>query len=140
MDLVSWQTQLRKGAAELVVLGLLSGGERYGLDILDAAGGTDGVISEGTIYPLLNRLEREGKLVARWGFDEGVGNPRKYYRLSAEGARLLAEMRRVWAGFSTAISTILGEPAHDDRADRAADRGATLSGKSRRRPPDPAAA
>ncbi len=137
MDLIGWQTQLRKGAAELVVLGLLADGERYGLDILEAAGGTGGVISEGSIYPLLNRLEREGKLVARWGFDEGAGNPRKYYRLSAEGARLLAEMRLVWAGFSSAISRILGETAHDDRA---ADRGGTLSGEPRRRPAGDAAA
>lgn len=124
MDLMSWQTQLRKGAAELVVLGLLARGELYGLQVLEAAAGAGGVISEGSIYPLLNRLEREGKLVARWGFDEGAGNPRKYYRLSDEGARLLAEMRAVWAGFSTAITTILGDETHGDRT---ADRSRALS-------------
>lgn len=129
MDLMSWQTQLRKGAAELVVLGLLSRGELYGLQVLEAAGSI-GVISEGSIYPLLNRLEREGKLVARWGFDEGAGNPRKYYRLSDDGARLLADMRAVWTGFSTAISTILGEDAHGQQT---ADRSGTLSGEPRRR-------
>ena len=131
MDLMSWQTQLRKGAAELVVLGLLARGERYGLQVVEETGGAGGVLSEGSIYPLLNRLEREGKLIARWGFDEGAGNPRKYYRLSEDGSRLLTEMREVWAGFSRAISTILTEGTDDHRA---ADRGGTLSSESRRGP------
>jgi PadR family transcriptional regulator PadR len=127
MDLIGWQTQLRKGAAELVVLGLLSRGERYGLQVLEETGGAGGVLSEGSIYPLLNRLEREGKLVARWGFDEGAGNPRKYYRLSDEGARLLVQMRRAWAEFSIAITTIVGGEGHDHGT---ADGCGTLSGKS----------
>jgi len=132
VDLVSWQTQLRKGAAELVVLGLLARGERYGLQVLEETGGAGGVLSEGSIYPLLNRLEREGKLVARWGFDEGGGNPRKYYRLSDEGARLLADMRRVWTTFSATISSVLEEQGEKTNDHRTADRGGALPGEPRR--------
>ena len=114
MDIVGWQTQLRKGAAELVVLAALDGAERYGLQILEAAGGAakggGGVLSEGSLYPLLNRLERDGKLVARWSFDEGAAHPRKYYRLSADGEALLKAMRPAWIEFRAAIAAIV-EPA-----------------------------
>ena len=110
MDIIGWQTQLRKGAAELVVLAALDGAERYGLQILEAAGGAGGVVSEGSLYPLLNRLERDGKLVARWSFDEGAAHPRKYYRLSADGEALLKAMRPAWIEFRAAISAIV-EPS-----------------------------
>jgi len=115
MDTTSWQTQLRKGAAELVILGLLRGSERYGLDILQAAGGTGGVLSDGTLYPLLTRLEREGKVEARWAMADDAKVPRKYYRLSKEGEALIAEMQRVWHEFSAFVSDALEETDHGKR-------------------------
>ena len=114
MDLMSWQTQLRKGAAELVVLGLLSRGERYGLQVLEETGGAGGVLSEGSIYPLLNRLEREGKLVARWVMPDEARVPRKYYRLSKEGAALVAEMKAMWTDFSAFVSGMVEGKEDDD--------------------------
>ena len=107
MDTAGWQAQLRKGAAELVVLSILGRGERYGLQILEETGQAGGVVSDGSLYPLLNRLERDGKLAARWSLDEGVSHPRKYYRLTPDGERLLGEMRRMWAEFRTTISSIV---------------------------------
>ena len=107
MDLASWHSQLRKGAAELVVLAILGRGERYGLQILDESGAAGAVISDGALYPLLNRLEREGKLAARWSLDEGVSHPRKYYRLTPDGEGLLAQMRLAWAEFHPAITAIV---------------------------------
>jgi PadR family transcriptional regulator PadR len=115
MDTTSWQTQLRKGAAELVVLGLLRGGERYGLDILEQAGGAGGVLSDGTLYPLLTRLEREGKVVARWAMADDAKVPRKYYTLSEEGEALIAEMQRVWHEFSAFVTGALEESYHGKR-------------------------
>ncbi|NEX93877.1 PadR family transcriptional regulator [Caulobacter sp. 17J65-9] len=107
MDLGSWQTQLRKGAAELVVLALLGRKERYGLEILEGAGEAGELVTEGALYPLLTRLEREGKLASRWALDEGASHPRKYYRLTGEGERLLAEMRPVWSRFHAQVTTIV---------------------------------
>ncbi len=107
MDLAGWQTQLRKGAAELVVLAILGRGERYGLQILEETGAAGAVISEGALYPLLNRLEREGKLSSRWSLDEGVSHPRKYYRLTPEGERLLGGMRAAWGEFHKSITDIV---------------------------------
>jgi len=111
MDTTSWQTQLRKGAAELVILAILGRGERYGLQILEETAAAGGVVTDGALYPLLNRLEREGKLAARWSLDEGVRHPRKYYRLTPAGERLLARMRQLWAEFRKTITSIVeGEP------------------------------
>ncbi|WP_044560306.1 PadR family transcriptional regulator [Azospirillum sp. B4] len=104
MDVSSWQTQLRKGAAELVVLAILGRGEAYGLEILAAA---EAVVSEGALYPLLNRLERDGKLTARWSLDAGVPHPRKYYALTPAGQALLTEMRGVWKGFRQTLTALV---------------------------------
>ena len=107
MDTATWQAQLRKGAAELVVLSILGSGERYGVQILEETGQAGGVVSDGSLYPLLNRLERDGKLASRWSLDEGVSHPRKYYRLTPDGQLLLTEMRLVWAEFRKTISSIV---------------------------------
>jgi len=114
MDITGWQSQLRKGAAELVVLSLLQGGERYGLDILDSAGGSGGVLSDGTLYPLLTRLEREAKVEARWAMADDAKIPRKYYRLTAEGEALVAQMQRAWHEFSAFVTGAI-EEAQDGR-------------------------
>lgn len=124
MDISSWQSQLRKGAAELVVLSLLKEGERYGLDILEQAGGSGGVLSDGTLYPLLTRLEREGKLEARWAMADDARIPRKYYRLSEEGEALIGEMQRLWHEFSAFVSGAIEESRHGKRT---AVRGRTIS-------------
>jgi len=124
MDISSWQSQLRKGAAELVVLSLLKEGERYGLDILEQAGGSGGVLSDGTLYPLLTRLEREGKLEARWAMAADAKVPRKYYRLSDEGEALVGEMQRLWHEFSAFVSGAIEESRHGKRT---AVRGRTIS-------------
>lgn len=115
MDTTSWQSQLRKGAAELVVLSLLKDGERYGLEILESVGGEGGVLSDGTLYPLLTRLEREGKVEARWAMAEDAKIPRKYYRLSDEGAALTGEMQRLWHEFSAFVTGAIRESAHGER-------------------------
>jgi PadR family transcriptional regulator len=110
LDLVSWRSQLRKGAAELAVLAVLAARPRYGLEILDrvtVGGGLE--ISEGTLYPLLNRLQREEKVSSEWLEEEGASHPRKYYHLTPEGSRLLAGMRDEWKIFAAALERLLGE-------------------------------
>ena len=65
--LTAWKSQLRKGAAELAVLSLLGHRESYGLEILNALSrGSSFEVSEGSIYPLLKRLETSGKIRSRW--------------------------------------------------------------------------
>ena len=106
MDLISWQSQLRKGAAELVVLAMLAESEAYGLQILDRANRAGEIVSDGALYPLLTRLEKAGRIAARWDTESGV-NPRKYYRLTPEGAAMLAEMRQLWVGFRDLMNRLV---------------------------------
>lgn len=110
MNISTWKSQLRKGAAELVVLAVLKQRERYGLQILERVAALDGLeISEGTIYPLLNRLQRDGKIESTWIDESGASHPRKYYRLTQDGERFLGEMRSEWDSFSTSIGRLLKE-------------------------------
>ena len=106
MDIAAWQTQLRKGAAELAVLSVLGRGERYGLQLLHAVNAAGALVTEGGLYPLLSRLEKSGRIAARWDVPT-TGNPRKFYTLTDEGRRLAAEMRAGWIAFRTTIATIV---------------------------------
>lgn len=104
MDIEAWQSQLRKGAAELVVLSALFEGEAYGLQILRRANAGGDLVSEGTLYPLLARLEKGGRIAARWSDPEPGANPRKYYALTPEGRSIAEAMRQRWADFRTMVS------------------------------------
>ncbi len=106
MDLNAWQTQLRKGAVELVVLTMLARSEAYGLELLERVNAAGEMISEGNFYPLLTRLEKAGKVVARWDTESGV-NPRKYYRLTDEGEALRAVMIERWGGFRAMMDRLV---------------------------------
>lgn len=107
MDISTWQSQLRKGAAELVVLAVLSRREAYGLEILEGTKAAGDLLAEGALYQLLNRLEREGKLASRWDMDGETRHPRKYYALTSQGRKLFTQMREAWAEFDEAMNTIM---------------------------------
>jgi PadR family transcriptional regulator PadR len=102
-----WEVQLRKGCVELATLASLWRGRLYGLEMLRTLEyGSGLVVSEGTIYPLLSRLERAGLVEAEW-VETGLGHPRKYYTLTAAGAQRTVEMRRFWASFTDNFDQIL---------------------------------
>ena len=109
-----WKSQLRKGAAELAVLSLLRNRKSYGLQILQSlakAGQLE--ISEGSIYPLLKRLEKAGKVSARWEESSEGGAPRKYYSLTAAGALLVDDMTSIWRAFRDELTAIVEGDDHD---------------------------
>lgn len=92
----NWTTQLRKGVLELAVLNALADEPLYGYDIVRALDEGDGLgIAEGTIYPLLSRLKKEG-LVETYLEDSPEGPARKYYRLTTTGRRMLEAMNDHW--------------------------------------------
>ena len=81
---------------------------RYGLDIIRHLDGQrDVALPEGTIYPLLSRLARDGTLAAEWRATEP--HPRKYYKLTTEGRRKLKSMCEEWRDFSTKIEQLIAE-------------------------------
>jgi len=89
-----WKSQFRKGFLELCILELLEvQGRSYGLEMMESlkAAGID--VSEGTLYPLLMRMTKEGSIASVWETPD-VGHPRKYYAMTATGSTLLVEMRK----------------------------------------------
>jgi PadR family transcriptional regulator, regulatory protein PadR len=105
-------SQLRRGALELCVLSLLGEQELYGFELVRRLSEVDGMVTtEGTIYPLLSRLRREGWVTTSWQESES-GPPRRYYALSKDGERALAAAREEWSRFRDAVDTLLqGERA-----------------------------
>lgn len=107
MPLATWQEQLRRGSLDLAILLAVSSGPRYGLAIIQHLEAfTDLVITEGTIYPILGRLTREGLLVSEWVEGEAP-HPRKYYRLTRLGTKRLAEMKQQWLEFAGKIGRLM---------------------------------
>ena len=80
---------------------------------MDALGALPEIgISDGAIYPLLNRLEREKRIAGKWRTPESGGRGQKIYRLTPDGADALAKMRAAWRGFSGELTTIV-EAQHE---------------------------
>lgn len=90
----NWATQARKGLLELCILNALSGGERYGYELVKELVASEGVgVTEGTIYPLLSRLKSGGLLRSR--LEESSDGPaRKYYALTVVGENQRKLMNR----------------------------------------------
>ncbi len=106
-----WQVQLRKGALELVVLGALRGRSVYGLALLrHLQRFPTTAITEGTLYPLLDRLKRDELVSATW-VQEGESRPRKYYRLTGKGEQKLAALTVYWQQSVADINALLATPA-----------------------------
>ncbi|MDX1660924.1 MAG: PadR family transcriptional regulator [Gemmatimonadota bacterium] len=101
--------ELKRGTIELVILTLLSERERYGYEIvstLEERSGDRLEVKDGTLYPVLYRLEDAGFVEPRWETRER-GVPRKYYRLTEEGAEEHARLVERWREFSAAVESIL---------------------------------
>lgn len=100
------KTQLKKGALEMCVLAVLAIRDSYAYEIVaQLADGVD--MSEGTIYPLMRRLQNEN-WVSTYLVESASGPPRKYYKLTSAGSDQLAQMRHDWQTFSDEVNKILG--------------------------------
>lgn len=100
-------TELRRGVLEYCVLAVMRQKESYAFEIvgvLSEAGGL--VTSEGTIYPLLARLRRDGLVQTTWRESES-GPPRRYYQLTSDGQRALDAFVRDWKRFRDAVDAVL---------------------------------
>ncbi len=103
------KTQLKKGTLDMCVLAILAGKDSYAYDIVaQLADGLD--MSEGTIYPLMRRLQNEG-WVSTYLVESDTGPSRKYYKLGASGREQLMQMRAEWRAFTTEVNKILGAAA-----------------------------
>ena len=103
-------TELSRGVVEHCVLALVDDAESYAFDIVRTLGGRGLVTSEGTIYPLLARLRRDGLVTTTWRESES-GPPRRYYRITDDGRRVLTGFRADWAHFRDAVDALLSNPS-----------------------------
>lgn len=99
------KSQMRKGMLEFCVLLLISKGEVYTSEIISKLKDAHMIVVEGTLYPLLSRLKKDGLLTYRWE-ESPSGPPRKYYSITAVGLRFLALLQDAWHDVSNTISHI----------------------------------
>jgi PadR family transcriptional regulator PadR len=105
----NWSTQVRKGMLEFCILNIINGQSLYGYDIVRKLCKIEGlVISEGTIYPILSRLKREG-LVRTTIKESSEGPPRKYYELTEAGEAMMNRMIGYWQSIKSGTDTVIKE-------------------------------
>lgn len=106
----NWTVQMRKGVLDFCILGALRHGERYGYALVKELVGVPGIgVSEGSIYPLLSRLKRQGLVSTRLE-ESSEGPARKYYRLSESGLRLADEMSRHFSIMAKGVTGLTKPP------------------------------
>jgi PadR family transcriptional regulator PadR len=102
-------SQMRRGTLQYCVLALLATEERYGFDLVKELGEVEGMVtSEGTIYPLLTRLRKEGLVETSWQ-ESPTGPPRRYYSLTAAGHAALEAFAEEWKRFRDAVDHFMEE-------------------------------
>jgi PadR family transcriptional regulator, regulatory protein PadR len=99
------KAQMRKGILEYCILLILDKGDAYASDIIAKLKGSQLIVVEGTLYPLLTRQKNAGLLSYRWE-ESTQGPPRKYYALTDEGKAFLKELDISWAELVEAISSL----------------------------------
>ncbi|MGP1548525.1 MAG: PadR family transcriptional regulator [Prevotella sp.] len=105
MAIDNTKSQMRKGMLEYCILLLLRKGPSYANDIIGKLRDAEMIVVEGTLYPLLNRLKKDGLLLYEW--QESIqGPPRKYYSLTQEGREALDQMDRNWNELSRTVSIL----------------------------------
>ena len=103
--LARWERQLRKGLLQFLVLAILNKGETYGYKLIASLSKQLGAeMAEGTIYPLLSRLQTEKLISAHWQIMES-GPARKNYRITQSGQDLLAAMQAHWSQVNDGIKS-----------------------------------
>ena len=102
-----WEIQLRKGVLEFVILLSLGEREQYGFELISGIAGRAAIdVPEGTLYPLLLRLAKDGLISFRLAEGDG-GAPRKYYALTVQGRDLLRGMIPSWSKLAASVDRLL---------------------------------
>ncbi|HKB29363.1 MAG TPA: PadR family transcriptional regulator [Streptosporangiaceae bacterium] len=105
--------QMRRGLLPYCVLALLRDAQRYGFELVRTLGGIDGMVTgEGTIYPLLARLRRQGLVETTWQ-ESTAGPPRRYYRLTPAGRHALGEFTAEWNRLRGSVDRLMAAPREE---------------------------
>lgn len=102
-------SEFLRGGAAIIILTMLSRKEMHGYDILKTIENESSgsfAYKEGTLYPLLHQLEKEGSIIARWE-DTESSRKRKFYKISPQGRKLLKEKKEQWILFKNTVDQML---------------------------------
>lgn len=106
-----YERQMKKGVLDMLVLQLLMEKEKYGYQlIMELREKSRDIfcLKEGTLYPILYRLEDEGLVESRWSEAEHKQIPRKYYLMTDKGRQTLQEMRQSWRQIADGVERLMG--------------------------------
>lgn len=104
-------TQFRKGVIEMCVMSLISKKDMYGYEVAQSIAKYTN-INEGTIYPILRRLTKEGYF-STFLMESNSGPARKYYKITPIGRIFFDELHYEWQGVTTMVESILKEVEHE---------------------------
>lgn len=107
-----YEQQMKKGVFEMLVLKLLEKEEKYGYQLIYELRNKSNhmfILKEGTLYPILYRMEDDGLVISRWSEPNGKEVSRKYYAITETGKQVLSEMLALWMGFASNVTSILEE-------------------------------
>jgi len=114
-EIATFDKELKRGTLEMILLRLITERQMYGYELaatLENRGGSLFRLKEGTLYPVLYRLEKAGYIESRWEtLDRGV--PRKYYRLTEAGTNYLQARIAEWKEFAAAINRLIEKEASE---------------------------
>lgn len=102
--------ELIKGSTTMLILNLLSSKDMYGYQMvkeLEERSDQTFTLKEGTLYPILHTLESQGMIEAYWEDTESA-RKRKYYRITKDGKKLLADKQKEWQIYSNAVNKVIG--------------------------------
>jgi PadR family transcriptional regulator, regulatory protein PadR len=105
MSLTDKFAAIRKGLLEFLILKIVAADTVYVADILAQLSDTDFATQEGTLYPLLSKMRRDGLVDYQWR-ESDAGPPRKYYLLTAKGKSQLAELNDYWKHLNLTITQL----------------------------------
>lgn len=111
-----YERQMKKGILEILVLKLLDEEEKYGYQLIsELKKRSDNLFSlkEGTLYPILYRLEDDGLVTSKWSVPDGREVSKKYYQITEEGKTILKESIELWEIFSHRVDMILEVEHHE---------------------------
>jgi PadR family transcriptional regulator PadR len=98
-------SQMRRGILEFCIISLLADNEVYTAELIDRLKAANLLVTDGTLYPLLSRLQKAELLQYRW-IESESGPPRKYYSLTDEGREVLTELDLSWQEINGSVEQI----------------------------------
>jgi len=107
-EIERWSKEIKRGAASLAIVAVLDEQTAYGYEIVKTLGEKASFLQleQGTVYPLLRRLEKRKLLESEWNYDDPT-KPKKYYKLTADGKMALQMMTETWSVLSDELRRLL---------------------------------